>query len=356
MKKSEDQEPLSRINNAGKHLLNLINDILDLSKIEAGKMELYLESIFISDIVTEIRAMAEPLALKNNNEFKINLPDDTGKMHTDVTKLKQILLNLISNSSKFACGGEVSLGIEADTIDDVEWVKFIVADTGIGMSAEELSHVFEEFSQADASTTRQYGGTGLGLPICQKMSHMMGGQILVESEKGKGTTSTVLLPRDSSVDLQQEDQEVFENKKSVPEASTIKSVPLPEASPDVIIIEDDPDARNMLRHYLESEDYSVLCEEDGESGLNAVRVLKPKVLILDIELPSISGWDILSLLKSDADTRDIEIIVISIIDEKHKGYALGASDYLIKPVSHQDLIAVVSKHINFDDSKKYPGG
>ncbi len=194
-KKEEDYiEPLNRVSRAGKHLLNLINEILDLSKIEAGKMDLIPEHVPLKDFLEEVRSTSIPLADKNNNTFIVQCPDNIGSIFADPTRLRQIILNLVSNACKFTNDGEITVSVKNREIDLTDWVEFQVRDTGIGMKLDQTENLFEEFTQADSSTTRKFGGTGLGLAICRRLCDMMGGSIDVESESGVGTVFTFVLP------------------------------------------------------------------------------------------------------------------------------------------------------------------
>jgi len=190
----EFEEDLERINGAGKHLLGLINDVLDISKIEAGAMDIYLETFPVEPMIQDVATTMQALVEKNSNSLKIDCPDSVGSIHADTTKIRQCLFNLLSNASKFTEQGTISLTVSRDTEDGQEWISFAVADTGIGMTGEQMGHLFEAFAQAEASTTRRFGGTGLGLAITRHFCEMMGGTVLVESESGKGFTFTMKLP------------------------------------------------------------------------------------------------------------------------------------------------------------------
>jgi len=191
----QETEPLDRVLGAGRHLLALINDILDLSKIEAGRMELHLESFPLVAMIEDVAKTIEPIAVKNRNRIIVDCPRDLGAMHADQTRLRQALLNLASNANKFTENGSVTIAGQSGRLDGDNWITIAVIDTGIGMTAEQMSKLFQEFSQADASTNRKYGGTGLGLAISKRFCQMMGGDITVESEPGRGSTFTIRLPR-----------------------------------------------------------------------------------------------------------------------------------------------------------------
>lgn len=338
-------EPLNRINKAGKHLLSLINDILDLSKIEAGKMELDIQKFDLKLFMSEIQDLAKPLAQKQNDQLILNVDKSVGNMESDVTKIRQVLLNLISNACKYTKKGEVEIDCKKSRKKGVNWIVFTIKDTGIGMTKEELKHVFEQFTQADTSTTRQFGGTGLGLPITQKLCQLLGGSISITSEKGRGTKATVTLPALTV------SKQIVPIRPIFPLEEQRRSK-IPKKLNKVLVIEDDATAREMTRHYLENEGYDVEVAETGIKGLNLARKIHPAVIILDILLPEIDGWDILTLLKGSPDTSDIEIIVVSVVDQKNRGYALGATDYLVKPIVKKQLVKTVNKYREKDKATK----
>ena len=191
----QDTEPLDRVLGAGRHLLALINDILDLSKIEAGRMELHLETFSVLPMIEDVVKTIEPMATKNGNRLVIDCPADLSTIHADQIRFRQSLLNLTSNANKFTERGTITIDARQRQEDGCDWIIISVADTGIGINAEQMGKLFQEFSQADASTTRKYGGTGLGLAISKRFCQMMGGDITVESEHGRGSTFTIRLPR-----------------------------------------------------------------------------------------------------------------------------------------------------------------
>ncbi len=328
----EDFTPdLQKIQNAGKHLLALINDILDLSKIEAGKMELYVEDFDIREVVNDVAATVQTLIAKKDNRLVVHVPDDAGRMTADLTKVRQSLFNLLSNAAKFTENGQITLDVQQDGND---WL-FTVRDTGIGITAEQMSGLFEAFAQADASTTRKYGGTGLGLAITRRFCRMMGGDATVESTPGQGSAFTIRLPA------------------SAPTAETLEGVQalLPSEDPVaaglgdvVLVIDDDPAARDLMRRFLIREGFRPETAASGEEGLRLAQALHPVVITLDVMMPGMDGWTVLQQLKVDTRTQDIPVIMLTMVDDKNIGFALGATDYLTKPVDRNRLAAILGRY------------
>ncbi|MCC7451321.1 MAG: response regulator [Anaerolineae bacterium] len=323
---------LRKIKAAAKHLLTLINDILDLSKIEAGKMDIYLESFAIAPMVKDVVTTIVPLIEKNNNTLQVNCPDDIGTMRADLTKVRQVLFNLLSNASKFTNQGAVTLDVSRKTMRDLEWIVFTVKDSGIGMNPEQMANLFKDFSQADASTTRKYGGTGLGLSISRRFCQMMGGDIYVESQQGKGATFMVQLPA------------VVAKPEEVPSEAPTRLAPQPDSLTNILIIDDDPAVREMMQRFLTKEGYRVHTAAGGEEGLKLARRIHPDAITLDVMMPSMDGWAVLNTLKSDPLLKHIPVIMMTIVSDRNMGYALGASDYLTKPVDRNQLIDVLRKY------------
>ncbi len=318
---------LEKINAAGKHLLALINDILDLSKIEAGRMELFLETFDLPQMLDEAMATVTPLVSKNENRIVADLADDLGTIRCDLTKLRQALFNLLSNAAKFTEGGTITLGAIKEQRDDKEWLRLSVTDTGIGIAADKLDTVFEEFSQADDSTTRDYGGTGLGLPISRRFCQMMGGDITVSSEIGVGTTFSIELP--TRVDAL-EVAKASDPKETKPQEHRTGVRP-------ILVVDDDPDSRELLRRTLEGEGFAVVTAETGEEGLEKAREIKPSLITLDVLMPSMDGWSVLQEVKADPSLEHIPVMMISIAGDKELGYTLGAVECLTKPVDRDKL-------------------
>ena len=335
---------LKKIHAAGKHLLALINDILDLSKIEAGKMDLYLESFDVARMVREVSSTVEPLMTRKNNRFASRVPDDLPPMLADLTKVRQSLFNLLSNAAKFTERGQIELAVAPHEVNGAPGLEMRVTDTGIGMTAEQMSRLFEPFAQADRSTTRKFGGTGLGLAITLRFVRMMGGDIRVESQPDRGSTFRILLPLKVNAESAESESPVSAAGEQEPSAGT----PRPDESRSqfgtVLIIDDDPAARDLMQRFLTREGFRPLSAESGEQGLEVARKLKPDIITLDVMMPKMDGWAVLQALKHDPETREIPVIMVTIVDDKNLGYTLGANDYLTKPVDREQLSAVLQKY------------
>ena len=325
---------LQRIHAASKHLLALINDILDLSKIEAGKMTLFLETFDVPALVGEVAATVRPLAAKKHNQFRVECAPGLGAIRADLTKVRQTLFNLISNAAKFTEHGTITLRVVVEGAQ----VRFEVTDTGIGMTPEQLGRLFQAFTQADESTSRKYGGTGLGLVISRKFCHLMGGDITVTSRPGQGSCFTVRLPR--------------EVRPLATPAAEAPAAPAPAPSrPDpraslVLVIDDDPDVRDLLQRALTKDGFRVQTASDGPQGLRLARQLKPAVITLDVMMPEIDGWHVLTTLKADPELAQIPVIIVSMVDDKNLGFALGAADYLPKPIDWSRLSTLLARYRN----------
>ena len=324
-------DDLKKINAAGKHLLELINAVLDLSKIEAGKMDLYLETFDIATLIRDIAAVIQPLAAKNANQLEVVCPATTGTMRADLTKVRQALFNLLSNACKFTDHGTVTLAVSRERSGDDDWLRFTVSDTGIGMTSEQLARLFEAFSQADAATTRKYGGTGLGLALSRRLCRMMGGDVTVESESGRGSTFTIRLPAVVAEAMEQ----------TPPPLVAERAAPIVGT---VLVIDDEAAIRDLMQRYLAKEGFRVVAAAGGEEGLRLARELRPDAITLDVMMPGLDGWAVLTALKADPSVADIPVIMLTIVDDKNLGYALGAADYLTKPIERDRLLAVVRTH------------
>ncbi|MGE5089618.1 MAG: response regulator [Candidatus Levyibacteriota bacterium] len=325
-------EPLERVLRAARHLLALINDILDLSKIEAGKMELHVESFAIAPLIADVVTTLGTLVAKNRNRVVVDCPADTGSMRGDQTRIRQALLNLASNATKFTENGTVTIRVRRVTEEGRAWVTMAVADTGIGLTREQMGRLFQEFVQADASTTRKYGGTGLGLAISRRLCQMMGGDITVESEPGRGSTFTIRLP---AIEAASETATVPRESGASPPAN------LQAASPTILVVDDDPTVREILERYLVREGFSVVTAGSGLDGLRLAREIQPAAITLDVMMPDVDGWTVLAAIKGDPALADIPVILVTIVDERSRGYSLGATDYMVKPIDRDRLVGVL---------------
>lgn len=321
-------QDLERIRSSGKHLLALINDILDLSKIEAGKMELSLETFPVQALLTDVVDTVRPLVAKNSNTLVLQVPDDPGSMHADLTRLRQSLFNLLSNAAKFTDHGTITLGVEPQADGPRPRLRFSVTDTGIGMTEQQVGKVFEDFAQADSSTARRFGGTGLGLSISRRFCRMMGGDISVRSSAGVGSTFTIDLP-----------VHVSETAAEDNAPTTQSTITAQQGGDLVLVIDDDPGMLELMGRLLTREGYRVVTAATGEEGLDIVKHQRPQAVILDVLMPRTDGWSVLSSLKADDQTRAIPVIVLTMLDDSEMAFALGAADFMTKPVDRQQLAA-----------------
>jgi len=324
---------LEKIQAAGKHLLGLINDILDLSKIEAGRMDVYLEHVFLTRLVDEVKTIVEPMMKKNGNKLVVDCPRDIGSVQTDLTKLKQSIINLLSNAAKFTKDGIVTLRLAREMRDGAPWIRFEVADSGIGMTDEQMGRLFQAFTQADSSTTRNFGGTGLGLTITRHFCAMLGGSIEVKSEPGQGSTFTILLPDRATKAAEDE-----------PDSDRPAIVHEP-ASGDihVLVVDDDPAVHDVLATTLGKEGYQIAHAKDGVEALHMMRAHPPDIVTLDVMMPKMDGWSVLGIMKSEPQLAHIPVIMLTIVDHRNLGFSLGASEYMTKPIDRNRLIALIEK-------------
>ncbi len=325
---------LKKINGAGHHLLALINDILDLSKIEAGRMDMFVETFDVRTLVQEVAATIQPLVEKNSNVLAVTCAADAGTMHTDLTKVRQSLFNLLSNACKFTSKGSVALEVDRRRSEAGDIVIFRVSDTGIGMNAEQREKLFQPFTQADSSTTRQFGGTGLGLSITKRFCEMMGGDVSVVSEVGRGTTFTLEVPA-----------EVAGQKTGPESAVESQSQVAPAGTPLVLVIDDDPSARELMQRFLSKEGYRIACATDGDEGLLLAKQLRPDLITLDVMMPRVDGWSVLAALKADQELAPTPVLMLTVADDKKSlGLALGAAEYITKPIDPTRLAPIFAKY------------
>jgi signal transduction histidine kinase/CheY-like chemotaxis protein len=363
---------LQKIHAAGKHLLALINDVLDLSKIEAGKMDLFLETFDVGQLVQDVVTTVQPLVEKKENTLRAHVAADAGQMLADVTKVRQALFNLLSNASKFTERGVITLTVErvrgleqappgppntgrgpvggrpstafrsgsppvlggVGEATPGDYLRFRVSDTGIGMTPEQVGRLFQAFSQADASTQRKYGGTGLGLAITRRFCLMMGGDVSVESEHGVGTTFTIWLPA------------AVTDPKAAPVPDAAGTAPTTPSTGrlTVLVIDDDPTMHDLLTRVLGREGYRVVTSLNGKEGLRLARELRPDVITLDVMMPGMDGWAVVSQLKADPELADIPVVMLTLMEDQSLGYALGVSDYLVKPLNRDRLLDVLRQY------------
>lgn len=321
------QRFLEQIHSSGKHLLGLINDILDLSKIEAGQMELRLTTVDVADIVDQVRNTVEPLAAQKKITIKIE-DVNAGTIIADAAKVKQMLLNLVSNGIKFTDeNGTVT--VKATRLNDA--VALTVTDTGIGIAKEDFDRIFHEFQQLDSGVARQQAGTGLGLTLTRRFANLHGGDVRLESQVGKGSTFTITLPLEA---------------RHAPEARERVIVDRPQIVDSrqlVLVVEDDPAAAELLTRQIERAGFRPQVARTGSQALTAARTQQPAAITLDILLPDLDGWEVLTRLKNDAATSKIPVMVVSVVDNPELGIALGALDYFVKPVSAGELISRLAK-------------
>ncbi len=321
---------LRKIESNARHLLGLINDVLDLSKIEANRMTTYAEDFSVDELLREAASTVESLVARNGNTLVLDLEPGLGRMQSDVVKLRQCLFNLISNAAKFTKGGRITLEARREPGG---MLRFAVRDTGIGMSPEQLGRLFQRFSQADEGTTRQFGGTGLGLALTRAFCRMLGGDVTVESVEGEGTTFTIRVA-----------ERLPENG-----AATSDTVPADtgvtagDRGKLVLVIDDDGSQRELLTRFLLRDGFSVRTAADGEEGLRLAGELRPSAILLDVMMPRMDGWEVLNRLKADPLLADIPVVMASFVNEQALGRSLGAVDYLLKPVDWGELRAAMDR-------------
>ena len=326
---------IGKIKSNARHLLSLINDVLDLSKIEAGRMDTYAEEIDVAELVAEVKGTVGGLVARKDNRFVIDLGRDLGTMRTDVVKLRQCLFNLISNAAKFTEAGHITLGVRRSG----DALEFSVADTGIGMTQEQLGRLFERFAQADETTTRKFGGTGLGLALTRAFARLLGGDVSVESTPGAGTTFTLRLPAAiPSADVEAEPETEVAPPTSGADRQT------------VLVIDDDPAQRELMSRFLERQGFAVRTAADGAPGLALAREIRPRAITLDVMMPQMDGWSVLGALKADADVAAIPVVMISFVNDAGLEAALGAADHVDKPVAW-DRLKDVMDHLRGADGE-----
>ena len=326
---------VGKIESNARHLLGLINDVLDLSKVESGKMEAYAETFDVAATVRDVAATVSALMEKKANRLVLQLGAGLGSMHSDVTRIRQVLLNLLSNAAKFTEAGEITLSAARKKgPDGVDLVGFSVRDTGIGMTQEQLSQLFQRFQQADASTTRQFGGTGLGLALTKAFAALLGGTVAVQSSPGAGSVFIVELPA-----VLAEPQAVTPDPGA---GEGDQDEPSP-ASDVVLVIDDDETQRHLTSRFLVREGFVARIAPDGASGLAMARRLQPRAILLDVTMPGMDGWSVLTALKADPALAGIPVVMVTFVAERALATSLGASDYIVKPVDWDRLRVVMER-------------
>jgi CheY-like chemotaxis protein len=347
---------LEKVRGAGKHLLGLINDVLDLAKVEAGRMELFPECLDADRLLREVADTVQPLMERNGDGLELKL-SELGEVHADQTKLRQVLLNALGNAGKFTEKGTVTLNVAREG----DRLVLRVSDTGIGMTPEQMERLFQPFTQADASTTRKYGGTGLGLTISKRFVELMGGTIGCQSEPGRSTTFFVELPvrnRDAageaparSRDAHGEGTGLFNTSHELGTGSGVEPVGGPVNPPDrdrplVLVVDDDADAREVIGRTLAKEGYRMIFATGGEECLRLARAQRPDIITLDMLMPGIDGWEVLAELKADSALASIPVVMLTFVDDKGLAFSLGASDFPTKPIQKEPLIGVLRRQLD----------
>ncbi len=369
--RGEQIADLQKISAAGKHLLSMVNDILDISKIEAGKMDLYLERMSLDRFIDEIEFTGRPMVVKNTNQFIVERGKNLGTIDADATKLRQAVLNLMSNAAKFTQNGKVTLSVERENHDDQDWVIIKVADTGVGISQDQQGKLFSNFQQANAAIAAKFGGTGLGLSLSQNLCQLMKGNITVESEKGHGACFTIKLPAvqvGGNVMERMSDRNKAVSKPAVSEAAITEAkasfdgndtddlsedemdmiTPAPMArsansEKTIVVIDDDHSVLELAERVLTKEGFKTVLVDNGQTGLQIVRTTKPAFVILDIMLPGSDGWNLLREIRADRNCAGTKVLMLSVLDERHRAYRDGADGFIAKPLDRDRLIKVIEE-------------
>jgi len=332
---------LKKIEGAGRHLLGLINDILDLSKVEAGKMDVFIEDVDISSLLDEVKSIITPLVAKNGNRLELRLGNNLGNMRTDRTKVKQCLLNVLSNASKFTQDGKLTVEVQRLKADRPT-IQMTISDTGIGMSDEQLGRLFQAFSQADASTTKKFGGTGLGLAITRHFCRLLGGDISVASRVGEGSTFTIVIP-DQRAEPERSELPIDLTQEAAPQSAEDGKSPI-----TVLVVDDDPASRDLLTTNLRREGYQTVQARGGDEALELALKLKPDAITLDVLMPKTDGWAVLGALKANPELCDIPVIMVTVAPDRGIGLSLGAAEVMTKPVDRAELMSLLRNLLSRD--------
>ena len=364
--RGEQISDLQKISAAGKHLLSMVNDILDISKIEAGKMELYLERMSLDRFVDEVEFTCRPMVAKNTNAFVVERGQNLGTIDADATKLRQAVINLLSNAAKFTQNGKVTLCVTREQVKGADWIRVSVQDTGVGMTEDQQQNLFSNFQQANASIAAKYGGTGLGLSLSQNLCQLMGGEISVESAIGEGARFTIMLPAlqskgtvlerlndrktnvkpNSAATLpvpavavaanEPEDDDMTPEERSLIQPATMaKSANMAKT---VLVIDDDHSVLELAERLLTKEGYRTLMTDDPATALQMARTVRPDIIILDIMLPGTDGWKVLKDIRADKNCVSCKVVMLSVMDERTAAYRAGADAFVSKPLDRDSLL------------------
>ena len=346
--RGEQIADLQKISAAGQHLLSMVNDILDISKIEAGKMDLFLEDIDLDRLINEVEINSRPLAAKNTNTFNIDRGDSSlGTGHLDATKLRQAVLNLVSNATKFTHNGEITLRARRETLADGDWIEISVKDTGVGISPDQIKQLFSKFTQANAKIASKYGGTGLGLSLSQNLCKLMGGDISVESALGKGSCFTIRLPAVARPRNEAEQQ--AEAMAAATTGPVAEVAPYAEGRRRVLVVDDDKGVLELAERLLVKEGYTVVTTDQPVGALQLARTIKPDVVLLDVLMPECDGWAVLAALGSDKATAKTPVVIMSIMDERKRALDAGAAAVVAKPIDRTVLLRTLTAVIATPD-------
>lgn len=351
--RGEDIADLEKINAAGKHLLAMVNDVLDISKIEAGKMELYIEEIDLTGFLSDVEFTARPMITQNSNKLFVEKDERLGVLEADATKLRQAVLNLLSNAAKFTQNGRIDLKIARETVDGNDWVKVSITDTGVGISEEHSKLLFSNFSQAHPSISAKFGGTGLGLSVSQKLCQIMGGYITIDSEVGVGSCFTIHLPARAKVGVggmitQDDEADIVTEQISIPESDDVPldvefDSPGDEDKTTIVIIDDDRAVLDLADRQLSKEGYKIITTDSAQTGMQLARSIQPDLILLDIQMPETDGWDVLAALRSDKSTVNCPVAILSVVDERRKALEMGAVELISKPFNVEKLNRLIEQ-------------
>lgn len=358
--RGEQIADLQKISAAGKHLLAMVNDILDISKIEAGKMDLNIETVDLDRLIQEVESTARPLAAKNTNAFLVECDEHLGTVQADATKLRQVIFNLLSNAAKFTQNGRITLAATRRHREGEEWITISVSDTGAGISADQQANLFSNFSQANPTIAAKYGGTGLGLSLSQNLCRLMGGTITVESEPGRGSCFTINLPAkranvpaEGEHDLLRE-ATVENHARGQAFAGISGHSPRHRKQEKILLVDDDRNFLELAERLLLKEGYSPIATDAPESVLQIARTVRPAAILIDVLMPGLNGWDVLHTLRSDPQTAGIPVVMLSVLDAQQKGQEEKADAFVAKPLDVGKLRAALKAAA--ERRRQQPGG